>query len=340
MWLVSKTPLGKNRNNFNLMRLLFASLVIVSHSYSFLGFAEPTIFGRSFGNFAVHCFFVLSGYLIAASWLNQNNSAIKYFENRVLRIVPGLVVALVICHYISIYFNNFVGNPIPYIVNGPVWTLTWEITCYVMVALLGMFYVLNKNSFPAVIVCTLFLYAYNYGSNTEFYMVILPFFICFMFGSFIYVMKDVIDLHKAIIPASIVLLLCFNNDVFNYLIDVIKSNVLFLYGVSIDNGFVRQFMYMLSIPFFLIYIGLYVDLRINVKTDISYGVYIYGWPASQIIVFYAIKYSFSLTPTILTLLTFLVTGPVAYISWRLVEGPCLKLKGISFFLDKAYVKGG
>lgn len=180
MNLISFTPLNKDSNNFNLMRLVFSSLVIFSHSYAFLGLPEPIIFGRTLGNFSVHAFFVVSGYLITASWLNSKNNIITYTENRILRIFPGLIVSIFICHYINIYFESFKNNPIPYIVNGPIWTLTWEITCYIAVIALGLLFVLDKKIFPAFVAACYLFYLTSYNNPTDFYWVIVPFmlFLC------------------------------------------------------------------------------------------------------------------------------------------------------------------
>ena len=48
----------QTENNFNFLRILFASLVVFSHAYALLGFEEPVIFNRSLGNLSVHGFFL------------------------------------------------------------------------------------------------------------------------------------------------------------------------------------------------------------------------------------------------------------------------------------------
>ncbi|MGL5665408.1 MAG: acyltransferase family protein [Shewanella sp.] len=338
MVFISERPLGKEENNFNLMRLVFSSFVIFSHSYSFLGLSEPVVFGRSLGNFAVHCFFILSGYMISGSWLNQKNTIVNYIENRFLRIVPGLVVSLFICHYVGLYFDFFKSNPLPYIVNGPIWTLTWELVCYLMIVVLGVFFVLNEKTYPSILVCSLIIYVTNYTQVSNFYLVIVPFIICFMLGSFIFIMRESINLHKTIIPLLIVLSVCFDVSNVEAFLKYISDNVLFLYGFDLAPGFIGQLVYMLALPFVLIYFGLHINLRLKVRADISYGVYIYGWPVSQIIVFYSVKNGFALNPMMLSILTLMVTMPIAYLSWKVVEAPALKLKGASFIFNRLSLK--
>lgn len=53
------------KNNFDFLRILFASLVIVSHSYPLLGYRDEEILRKltnyqiDFGGFSVKCFFLL-----------------------------------------------------------------------------------------------------------------------------------------------------------------------------------------------------------------------------------------------------------------------------------------
>ncbi|MFS8138242.1 MAG: acyltransferase family protein, partial [Thermomonas sp.] len=85
------------RNNFNVMRLVAAWLVIYGHAWAITGrsgqdlLASLTRF-RFAGAIAVDMFFVVSGFLIAASL--QRNSVRGYLISRGLRIVPALVVCV------------------------------------------------------------------------------------------------------------------------------------------------------------------------------------------------------------------------------------------------------
>src|SRR3977135_675481 len=154
------------RNNFNFLRLLFASLVLLSHSSELLDGnreREPlfAIFHTiSFGDLAVDGFFLLSGYLIVQSW-QLNPSWLRFLKKRILRIYPAFIVASLVCAFIvgplgsdaAAYFRAFdaptfirsmfllydpitpqvfEGSPAPY-VNGAMWTTKHEFRCYLMV---------------------------------------------------------------------------------------------------------------------------------------------------------------------------------------------------------------
>ena len=85
------------RNRLDQLRLAFAALVLLAHSFELLGrgLEEPLqrLFGTTnFGTFAVCGFFILSGYLISAAWERTPNLA-RFLQNRVIPIGPAFVVA-------------------------------------------------------------------------------------------------------------------------------------------------------------------------------------------------------------------------------------------------------
>ena len=59
------------------------------------------------------------------------------------------------------------------------------------------------------------------------------------------------------------------------------------------------------------------------RWDLSYGIYLYAWPIQVLLVLYLGP---SLTPYTLLLLAFAITAGFAWLSWHLIEAPCLRLK--------------
>src|SRR5579871_356947 len=92
-------------NNFDFLRLFFATLVIFAHSFAFLyngtlaGFDPLVRFSRGqvgLGGLAVDGFFLISGFLVTKSWL-RSKGAWDYTKKRALRILPALVGVLLFC---------------------------------------------------------------------------------------------------------------------------------------------------------------------------------------------------------------------------------------------------
>jgi len=86
-------------NNFDSLRLIFAILVILSHSFPLTRGSNDTeplmrlTHGQiTLGNISVWAFFVISGFLITQSW-QRTPKVVKYLKRRIGRIYPGFAVA-------------------------------------------------------------------------------------------------------------------------------------------------------------------------------------------------------------------------------------------------------
>ena len=158
-------------NNFGLLRLLFASLVVISHSPELVdGNRSREILTRtfgtmSFGEIAVDGFFIISGYLITKSFV-ETGSVKCFFYKRFMRIFPGYALCFSICYFLLAPLvgadraalslieikrvvhdivlllqpdvpGAFHGLHYPFL-NGSMWTINWEFRCYVAVAFLGL----------------------------------------------------------------------------------------------------------------------------------------------------------------------------------------------------------
>jgi peptidoglycan/LPS O-acetylase OafA/YrhL len=94
--IASKPSSDWETNNFDLIRLLAALQVAITHAISDMhlhgSFARIMLFGLSLFP-GVPIFFVVSGFLISRSY-EHSDSARNYFRNRCLRIYPGLWICL------------------------------------------------------------------------------------------------------------------------------------------------------------------------------------------------------------------------------------------------------
>jgi peptidoglycan/LPS O-acetylase OafA/YrhL len=314
---------ARHSNNMNVLRLLFAGAVIFSHSYPLAGAPEPTVFGRTVGSVAVHGFFVISGYLIAQSF-ERSRSLGQYSANRVLRIGPGLVVAMFFATLVARVCHSFPNNPVPYISNGPVWTLTWEVACYIAVAVLGILGVLRAG-YGAFFCAVWVLYLSLQGSTSDFYLAIVPMLLMFAAGT--YFAKESPRFPRAVLAiAGAGLLLAFNFQVFATVLARTTSWIPFLYGPGVSVGTIHTIVYLVCFPVVLLWLATGARTLWSPKTDISYGVYLYGWPVAQLVVFVWIRQAWTLEPLPLLVLTLVGTVPLALASWFLVERPAMRLK--------------
>lgn len=114
-------------NNFDLIRIVTAVLVLVNHSLIHLELDTPRFYTVIQQFPRVPMFFVMSGFLLSASF--ERNSDLKvYFTNRLLRIYPGLWVCLIF----TLLVFGFIGGvnfmhleTIPWILTqllGIIWT--------------------------------------------------------------------------------------------------------------------------------------------------------------------------------------------------------------------------
>lgn len=166
---VAAPDLRLRRNNFDLLRFLFAFTVFLVHAHVLSG-AEPlaVLSGLLSSEIAVKSFFVVSGFLIFMSYENSRDIR-SYFAKRARRIYPAYFSVIMICavlgsvfsvhpwgeyfspqllKYVSanLLFLNFLQSNLPGLfesnslqaVNGALWTLKIEVMFYLSVPLVVM----------------------------------------------------------------------------------------------------------------------------------------------------------------------------------------------------------
>lgn len=153
-----------SKNNFDLLRLVFATTVCLVHSQVLSGYHElqPVVHYLS-SDVAVKAFFVVSGFLIFMSY-ERSLSVASYTAKRLRRIYPAYFTVIVLCAlllplldpqsrsgyfslswweylFANLAFLNFLqptlqgvfdANKFPH-VNGALWTLKIEVMFYVSV---------------------------------------------------------------------------------------------------------------------------------------------------------------------------------------------------------------
>lgn len=322
------------RNNFNLMRLVAAWLVIYGHAWAITGSSGQDLLAsltdfRFAGAIAVDMFFVVSGFLIAASL--QRNSVRGYLISRALRILPALLACVGVTTFVlgpllsaaagywsqattwNYFFINaslllsrfqlpgvFATHPLD-VVNGSLWTLPIEAKLYLLLMcawLLGLLAPKRYTPLWAVAIVVGYALAWHFAplpDHIQKYIACTAFFIT---GSLLWVNRDRIRLSGWIVLALLVLFACLRNSPWAHL----PYFGLLTYGT--------------------LYLGLRIRLPMIRHTDLSYGLYLYGWPAQQLA--WMLPMGKSVSGNIITATA--IALACAALSWCLVERPALHLK--------------
>lgn len=345
-----EAALARPHNGFAVTRLALALAVVVSHAFSVVTGRitdEPLVLstGFSLGEHAVNGFFALSGFLVTMSFARRGWR--DYALARLLRIAPGLVVATLavalllggalttlplpaylaepglwrfVTGTLTTFKSNaalpgvFADNPFRFPM-GTVWTLKYEVLCYAGVLVAGVAGLLRPRLasalvpaglFVAILVVELLVPQPPKGLETA---LRLPF--LFAAGAAFYIWRDRVRLSwlAAVAIAATAALLA---DTFAYKALLFTADAYGVLVVALSPALAR--------PAF--------DLR----HDLSYGVYLYGWPVQQ-----ALR---QLWPTGTS---WLLLGPalaltmlVAAASWLAVERPALAFKARA--LDRRKVR--
>jgi peptidoglycan/LPS O-acetylase OafA/YrhL len=348
---VPKT-VDSHKNSFDVVRLIAALAVVFGHYWEMVFGSDPLngFFGtdEDIGGLAVLMFFGISGYLIAESILN--GATLRFYAaSRLLRIYPALLVCLLVCIFagmfltrasLSDYFSAqtsqfFLGNIFPFFwqeqrvlprvftapwnaMNGPLWTIKYELACYVVT--LGVFLfpqAVRRYAFAVLCVVALCLWLApvdswalpSGGRVLKFEYFNMGFFryyaaIFFLAAAARIVVKSPRHWMAIFLVLSAVLVLGHGTPI----------GILALLGTVALAGVAIG-----CTPVF--YFDGFYRKKIG---DLSYGTYLYGWPISLICVLWLFGGA-GFWPTFFVAVA--VTLAVACVSWRSVERPALRLKG-------------
>jgi peptidoglycan/LPS O-acetylase OafA/YrhL len=337
------------KNNFDFLRLLFASLVIITHSYILSGLTAGDWLYRvsnkqlSFSDIGVKGFFIISGFLIFQS-LERSDSLIDYYWKRVLRLFPALAVVLLLTILLApfVYQNSlpyiqnkamwtyvpnnlvlyrtqyaisgvFDNNKYRWTINGSLWTIPYEFTMYVLLSFLFFF---RKN---AVFVKSLLIGAFSL-------LVVGNIFFFEQLGkhNFILAGKWLLDLGAFFLAGSVLASLGIARKKYFYFFAIIAGAVVL---ISLKDNYFDQCKFF-TLPIIIIFFGLRSTLVLNAigdkVGDLSYGIYIYAFPVQQTLVYY-----FNLDCLQLFFYSLIISAGFAYLSWHLIEAKALRFKRIT-----------
>lgn len=340
-----------HKNNFDFLRLFLALSVVISHSYAVTGFGEADMLHQltggnlNLGALAVKGFFVISGYLIYESFQNSEDW-FSFMIKRVLRIFPAFTLVVVLCAVagiflskmdLQLYWNSgaslryiadnlamgfseqkylpgvFEDNPNTF-VNASLWTIAYEWLMYCFLAGLFVF-----KKFPAVLkfatvgVYLFFFFTRYRLGNVE--LVIIP-------GT-VFNLNSILNFGILFFSGCVMSVIKIST--FRYRLPSLIALAIFAVFMAVIGKY--QAMQYLVLPVVVILFGSYSNPRLSgvrKMGDLSYGVYLYGFPVQQILMSSLHLGTFQL----IALCVPLVLG-IAYLSWHLLEKKALRFKNIS-----------
>jgi len=340
-------------NNFDVIRFLLASAVILCHSFVIYYGNEPfkktdpfMVLSQeqiSLGSVAVNFFFIISGFLIVKSF-EYSKTYRQYFSKRILRIYPGFVVAFLLSIFIAGFIaqvkHNSVSDYLQYLhdlhmkkllmnlvtlqlppldylyfkdlpvggLNSSLWTIQFEFICYLIVPLLAFLGFFKRNwlflvAFIAAYLLLFFQgigYVMPYKNNQSLFLgnpFFFPRFITYFFsGACFYIYRN------KIVKTRLLTVAAFACAISSFIWIKCVDQVLPLAGT-----------------YLLFYIAYHPRLQFSQfsrKGDYSYGLYLYGWPIQQVVMYFLTSY---LNPFRLFFIATPLALACAYASWHLVE---------------------
>ncbi len=344
-----QVTLANNRPaGFDYLRLALSASVIATHTIG-ICFGRATMDAvltgpaRSILALILPMFFALSGFLVAGS-LERSRTLVSFLGLRVLRIVPALMVdtavaALVIGplftaeplsayltnrHFVS-YWLNVIGiihfslpgvfddHVWPSVVNRQLWTLPFELECYLAIALLAVLGLVRSRRRLLVSVGALWL------------LVIIS------DGAFKHVGREVLLSGRLLVTCFLIGILCY------FYRDAIPRKRSWAFVSAAACGVALQLPYGdYALPPFAAYLTAFIGTanprrnKIVSSGDYSYGLFLYGFAIQQVVAsakgggLWYVNF-----PVALALTAVLAVG-----SWWLVERPALKLKDRLFAFER------
>lgn len=333
-----------SNNNIGTLRFTGAFLVLFGHSFTLsagkISVHDPvsnwlmayTPFHKALPGIGVMMFFVISGYLITASFQRRRN-LLDFITARTLRIYPALIIAVIFCVLMGLYFTTlpateylghrgtwrfllqnsalvygihfhlpgvFADLPWKHGINGSLWTLPIEIGMYFYVFILGVARILNNRSlFNVTAIALVALFVAN---PQEFPLLSRPghayLGLSFLLGSVLYINRELFRYRgKGLVILLLLSLMSYNTRFYD-----IVSLTLFAYALLL-LGLSEKF----KLP------------RLDKYGDFSYGLYLYAFPMQQT----AIHFLGGEDPWLINAVALCAALALAIFSWRYIESPIL-----------------
>ena len=291
------------KNSLDLIRLLSAIQVVIIHSNEHLHLHINKFFISVLSFFpGVPIFFVISGFLISASY-ERSNSLFSYVVNRFLRIYPALFFCFILSvlsvfvfsditfsvgpffkwmmaqlSFLQFYNPDFLRNYGVGVINGSLWTIPIELQFYCLIPIL---YLSIKKLRSRQVVLLLFLLIVVFGFLNQIYTLIyypqktmLTKLMGVSVFSYLYLFLLGVLLQKS---QKFVAKYLSGNAILYLLIYLCVSVALAFLHINVQGNYLNP-LSAIALGLLVISTAYSLPLKYNKKlrgNDISYGVYIY-----------------------------------------------------------------
>lgn len=328
------------KNNFDFLRFVFALIVVLSHIVD-LSLNPDLLFLKKYfdSHLSVTGFFIISGYLIAGSYVNTKDTR-KYFVKRAKRLLPAYIFvvlfAAVMFSFIStqtiatyfsspqlykyllsnLSFLNFLQPCLPGVfgsnllctVNGALWTIKVEVSFYLFLPIL--IYIIHRFDRKFWVFGLLYFLGLNYQFGLKALSLMKP-----EKAAFFEVLQHQLPGFLTYFMAGISLY--YFKDIFQKYRNSLSLISLLVF--VIEYYFNWEVFRPIAMAILILYCATGFKFLNNFGRygDFSYGIYIYHFPLIQTAVSLQL---FQLYPPFLVGFAILVClGTMAYVSWILLE---------------------
>ncbi len=345
---------------FDLVRLVLAFLVLVSHTFPLGGFGTEPMSplaprALTLGGFAVGGFFALSGLLVGRSALKRRSG--QFAAARFARLIPALWVAILVSvfvvgligwlhqhHDFSAYWTLQPDGPFAYVgraitlpvsfshgiydvfatdtpfgvstgggsfINGSLWTLPYEVRCYLVIGLVAVIarrYGGRRTITIAWLVSLALAIGYAKRVDLTSFLVssyadrqLAAFLFVFLTGTLVAVWAHKISLFGWVPVAALVLAVIAG-----------RSSAFWAEHIS-------QATMALVLPPLAALVASAARLLRGV--DLSYGLYLYAWPMQQLVA----SFHWASRPATFIAVSAALAGACAAVSWFAIERPAMAM---------------
>jgi peptidoglycan/LPS O-acetylase OafA/YrhL len=339
----------RRANNFDLLRLGAAALVVFHHCFSVTGAREPLNAinaGDTFGIVGVLFFFSISGYLVTQSW-SRTRRLVPFAAKRALRLLPALIVCVTLValvlgsavtalptpsyltsaetyHYIvdnsllhTVYTlpGVFAHVPEAHIVNASLWTIPIEARAYIGVVLLGLIGLWRRSW------VWLLLGAGLLTVNSGVISVHVP------LG---HTLLSLVG--GARTDARYMAAFCIGAALFLQRERVALRWDFFLAGLAayllslLASPALHQSVAIVTIPYLTLVLAFRTPGVASLPArvgDLSYGIYLYAFVVQQVLSEYLTH-----NPWAIFAMAMPLSAALAFVSWHVIEAPALRLKPV------------